>query len=224
MLIRKIIVEQPENAVDYIEEYSRQLKKEYYSQETFFRDTYQPPIDIEFSLKWSKLLQTPPSHEKKFRADDDSIIKPIHPNVMELLHYLEQAGVNIPPHEMLCIGICINQFKEKVNANKIRYWGKIYGTRKNYFVLEVTVSEDDKEEIEADDHIEDDKDVETEEKENLDGSEVADLAHTAQIPTITPEGIFSKIKIPPIPKVSNVKTVVVPPEKPGYGVNSKVSS
>lgn len=57
-LLAKILAEQPHNAVDIFEEYSRKLKEQRFKTKTdHLRDLYIPPVQYENAKKLIKLFQ-----------------------------------------------------------------------------------------------------------------------------------------------------------------------
>lgn len=57
-LLAKILAEQPQNAVDIFEEYSKKLKEERFKTKTdYLRDLYIPPVQYDDAKKLIKLFQ-----------------------------------------------------------------------------------------------------------------------------------------------------------------------
>ncbi|XP_046402776.1 radial spoke head protein 6 homolog A [Ischnura elegans] len=225
-LIHKILVEQPPNAVDHIEEYSRNLKQENFQQRDVFQDEYQPPPDLDFALKYSTLLEIPPSLElKEVPDEDEEQTEPPLPNLLDTFFYFEQMGIALPKHEIFCLGLSIQAFSKKLeDFEKIRYWGKIYGKKKNYHVLEVKFSPEALEETEeeGENEKEEIQPEENEEEGEKDESIVPEIETRPDISSIERIGIFAEVKVPPFPKAAEVKIVEIKNEEPGTGLNSKV--
>ncbi|XP_071454114.1 radial spoke head protein 4 homolog A [Hetaerina americana] len=201
-LIHKILVEQPVNAVDYIEEYSRKVKEEYFQQLDVFQDEYQPPFNLDFATNYSRLLQIPSLREPKAVVEDEENAESPMPNLLENFYYLEQAGVTFPKHELFCLGLSIKAFAETLNDyEKIRYWGKVFGREKNYYILEVKFPAEEYEEGE------DEVEMAPEESEEKNETVEPEMETRPDISSIEKTGIFANIKVPPFPKVPESKTV-----------------
>ena len=146
--------------------------------------------------------------------DDEALQSPL-PYLLEHAYYFEQCGIGLGRDEiyrsvssLLCplhrrfffrtfrIWLSLKQLVDKGQFEKIRFWGKIYGTQKNYYIAEAEQHNDqggDDDEIHEELHAQDrDKDIDDEE---LDGEDDP-----------LPE---SKYKPPP----------VVPKEERGTGLN-----
>lgn len=59
-LLTKILTEQPKNAVDIFEEYSRKLKMMKFKTTDYLRDLYIPPVQYDDAKKLIKLFQVRP--------------------------------------------------------------------------------------------------------------------------------------------------------------------
>jgi radial spoke head protein 4/6 len=86
----------------------------------------------------------------------------------------------------------LKQLVEKSQYDKIRFWGKIFGTQKNYYIVEVEQHEDD----------DDNHDISTHENENMNENNDNDVDDDD-----------------PLPKTTFKPPAIVPNEERGTGVN-----
>lgn len=59
------------------------------------------------------------------------------PNLLQLSFYLEQAGVGLSREEMIRVWLALRTLVESQPVEHVRFWGKIFGTERNYIVAEV---------------------------------------------------------------------------------------
>lgn len=81
-------------------------------------------------------------------------------NMLQLLHFFEQAGIGLPRIEMFTIMLSMKELVKKEPIASIRsvkpklaylikqimscrFWGKIYGTIRNYIVVETELKEEE---------------------------------------------------------------------------------
>ncbi|CAL8086167.1 unnamed protein product [Calicophoron daubneyi] len=55
---------------------------------------------------------------------------------MRIFAAYEEAGIGLPKEEVLTLALSVRNFTLKSSSTNIRFWGKIYGTNKNYYVIE----------------------------------------------------------------------------------------
>ncbi|XP_011878263.1 PREDICTED: radial spoke head protein 6 homolog A [Vollenhovia emeryi] len=146
-LLAKILAEQPRNAVDIFEEYSRKLKEERFKTKTdYLRDLYIPPVQHDDAKKLIKLFQGVRrinDEQEKLGDEEEADKKKKHPNMLDLLFYFEQTGVGLPRHEVVLLNLSIWRFASTMPVENIRFWGKILGRPKNYYILEAELQADE---------------------------------------------------------------------------------
>ena len=70
------------------------------------------------------------------------------PNVMENAYMFEQAGVGLSREEYFLMSLALKHLIETHPLQKCRFWGKILGVEKNYYIAEVEYREGEEEEEE----------------------------------------------------------------------------
>lgn len=98
--------------------------------------------------------------------DEESEKNKSIPNMMDLLFYFEQTGVGLPRGEMILLNLAIRKLassvpienvryrswniflpltvvNENLNLREYRFWGKILGNPKNYYVVEAELGEEE---------------------------------------------------------------------------------
>lgn len=71
--------------------------------------------------------------------------------------FFEQAGVGLPREEFIRITTAMRELVEKWPIETLRFWGKILGTRKNYYVVEAEFKDGEYESDLSDDEGDEDK-------------------------------------------------------------------
>ncbi|XP_020297326.1 radial spoke head protein 6 homolog A, partial [Pseudomyrmex gracilis] len=140
-LLAKILAERPRNAVDNFEEYSRKLKEERFKSKTdHLRDQYVPPVQYEDAKKLIKLFQSVKQideGEQERMVDEEEVDRKKRcPDMLDLLFYFERTGIGLPRHEMVLLNLSIRKLASAIPLENIRFWGKILGNPKNYYVVE----------------------------------------------------------------------------------------
>ncbi|CAF4657953.1 unnamed protein product, partial [Rotaria socialis] len=90
--------------------------------------------------------------------DDEALQSPL-PHILEQAYYFEQAGIGLGKDESYRIWLALKQLADKGQIDKLRFWGKIFGTQKNYFIAEAEQNVDDEtdeNELHEEAHISDD--------------------------------------------------------------------
>ncbi|XP_017791939.1 PREDICTED: radial spoke head protein 6 homolog A [Habropoda laboriosa] len=235
-VLAKILEEKPRNAVDIFEEYSRRVKEERFkSQSHHLRDVHVPPAQFEEARKlvklFKKLAKEKEGEEEEEEEEGDKTKK--IPNLLDLLFYFEQTNVGLPRREMVLLNLSIRKLVAEAPIENVRFWGKILGRPKNYYVVEADLREEElngrleriaaeeerKRELEQAKAEEAARAAEeaggTVERETADDDEEAEPAEEK-------EGEGLKLVFPPLPTHSWEPPPEVPPERIGTGVNVKV--
>ncbi|XP_029661316.1 radial spoke head protein 6 homolog A [Formica exsecta] len=147
-LLAKLLAEQPRNAIDTFEEYSRKLKEERFKTKTdHLRDLYVPPVQYDDAKKLIKLFQSvkqiDENDQERMEDEEEDDKKKKYPDMLDLLFYFEQTGVGLPRHEMVLLNLSIRKLASTVPLVNIRFWGKILGKPKNYYVVEAEFQADE---------------------------------------------------------------------------------
>ncbi|KAF7384842.1 hypothetical protein HZH66_011928 [Vespula vulgaris] len=228
-LLSKILAERPKNAVDLFEEYSRRLKEERFKTQTnHLHDVYVPPMQYENAKKLIALFQSAEpetrQEEDRMEEDEESERKKSIPNMMDLLFYFEQTGVGLPRSEMILLNLAIRKLASSVPIENVsivtensslreyRFWGKILGNPKNYYVVEAELNEDELrrrlEQVTAAEEIrEENREERVQEEAEISGEDQE-------------KGL--QLVFPPLPISTWKIPAEVPPEQIGTGVNAKV--
>jgi len=58
-------------------------------------------------------------------------------NLLRLQYYLEQVNIGLPREEMFRVALGMKELSAtRPQIGKMRFWGKIFGIQKNYYVIE----------------------------------------------------------------------------------------
>ncbi|KAI6659244.1 Radial spoke head protein 6-like protein A-like [Oopsacas minuta] len=120
--LKKVLLERPNNAVDYIEDISRKIKREKLTAKT---DSLvnEPGANSEAVLaEVHRGLFTPPAGDEQERLGEDDALPP-YPNLLELIGYLEQGGIGVGKTEAFRIFLALKQLTESHKLQSVRFWG-----------------------------------------------------------------------------------------------------
>ncbi|CAL7949975.1 unnamed protein product [Xylocopa violacea] len=226
------------------------------------RDVYVPPAQYEEARKIIGLFKDVQGiyegedgeklDEAEEEEEDDKRKKV--PNMLDLLYYFEQTNVGLPRREMVLINLSIRKLlaeapienirylyesfrceKKKYNlaTRFIRFWGKILGSPKNYYVVEADLQaeelnirlermeeEEERKREEERAKAEETARAEKEAAENVEKEATEDVEEAEAAKEKEEEGL--KLVFPPLPTHSWVPPPEVPSEKIGTGTNAKV--
>ncbi|XP_043255228.1 radial spoke head protein 6 homolog A [Colletes gigas] len=237
-VLAKILAERPKNAVDIFEEYSRKVKEERFKTQTnHLRDLYVPPIQYEDATKLVKLFknvqQVDENVEETLGEEEEDDEKKKKPNMLDLLFYFEQTDVGLPRGEMVILNLSIRQLMNRAPIENVRFWGKIHGNPKSYYVVEADLKSEELDRRLEKIAEEEERKRQEEQAKKEEAARVAeetaataereaaeDETEDAEAKEEKEEGL--KLVFPPLPTHSWKPPPEVPAERIGSGVNAKV--
>ncbi|XP_050590520.1 radial spoke head protein 6 homolog A [Bombus affinis] len=241
-VLAKILAERPKNAVDIFEEFSRKVKEERFkTQSNHLRDVYVAPAQYEDAKEIIKLFKNVQSiyEDKREKLEteeeeEEGDTKNKIPNMLDLLFYFEQTGVGLPRVQMVLLNLSIRKLMAESPIENVRFWGKILGSPKNYYVVEADLqpeelnrrlermAEEEKQRREEErTRAEEMAIAEREVAENMEREATEETEGVAEATEEKePEGL--KLVFPPLPTHSWVPPTEVPSERIGTGANTKV--
>ncbi|KAF0042656.1 hypothetical protein F2P81_006188 [Scophthalmus maximus] len=186
-----MIDEQPQNAVDVVEDMSLDIKRSLFEdKETTLRDLPETTAS-ELLAEQQRLLFSQPEEAEQ---EDEQVETPL-PNVSEIGFYLEQAGVGLGREEMQRVFLALKQLVESQALLRCRLWGKILGTESSYIVAEAECREWEEEEEQITDEAAEEEEREDKTSESEDN------------------------EVDPLPQSTYKTPPVVPKEAAGTGAN-----
>ncbi|XP_036145932.1 radial spoke head protein 6 homolog A [Monomorium pharaonis] len=239
-LLAKILAEQPQNAIDIFEEYSRKLKEERLKIKTnYLRDLFIPPVQYDDAKELIKLFQEVKridEGEQEMIGNEEGDMKKKHFNMLDILFYFEQTGVGLPRHEIILLNLSIRKLASTMPLKNIRFWGKILGKSKNYYILEAELQADElARRLEQKEHEiqsrkgNEENEVETaakfakEEAIKIEKNDLERTVETLESPREDMlEGKPLQLIFPPLPVTSWRSLPEIPIERIGSGLNKKV--
>ncbi|XP_066585645.1 radial spoke head protein 6 homolog A [Prorops nasuta] len=223
-LLSKILSERPSNAIDIFEEYSKKLKAERYKSEpTYIREVYVPHVQYEHATKIIKLFQSANKVEEDVKENverEEEDVKKSKPNMMDLLYYLEQTDIGLPRSEMVLLNLSIRKFMTSFPVENVRFWGKIFGNPKSYYVIEAELTPDELERRIEEVAGEEDKEKSEEVIKEAKVTEERVVEITEMDAEETKKAL--ELKFPPFPVNTWRPPPEIPPESIGTGANKKV--
>ncbi|XP_076867267.1 radial spoke head protein 4 homolog A isoform X1 [Brachyhypopomus gauderio] len=197
-VLTKVMDERPQNAVDVLEDLSRELKRSTLPHlQSTLRDT--PPATATQLLAEKQKTLFSRGGVDGGDQEDELVETPL-PNVAELSFFLEQAGVGLGREETQKIFLALKQLVDTQPLQHCRLWGKILGTDGNYIVAEVEYREGEEEEEEGAEEAREDGEREREAEEEDEGGKTVEV-------------------VDPLPKSTYKPPPVVPKEPPHSGTN-----
>ncbi|KAI3368428.1 hypothetical protein L3Q82_025387 [Scortum barcoo] len=161
-LLLKVMEEHPQNAVDVIEDMSRDVKHGLFEdKQNTLRDLPQTTA-AELLAEQQRLLFSRPEEADQ----EEELVETPLPNVNEIGFYMEQAGVGLGREEMQRIFLALKQLVESQALQRCRLWGKILGRESNYIVAEAEYREGDEEEEPSTEEAAETEEREAEAQEN----------------------------------------------------------
>ncbi|NXU47876.1 RSH4A protein, partial [Turnix velox] len=144
-MLTKILDEQPTNAVDIIENISKDVKwAQFQKKMDTLRD--EPEILPTFeAAEKRKALFLKATGEGDEEVEEEIEETPL-PNVMETAFYFEQAGIGLSKDETYHIFLALKKLISAQPIQTCRFWGKILGLEMNYIIAEVQYTEGEEEE------------------------------------------------------------------------------
>ncbi|TDH08163.1 hypothetical protein EPR50_G00095320 [Perca flavescens] len=141
-LLLKVMDEHPPNAVDVIEDMSRDVKRAVLEeQQSSLRELPETSAAELLAEQQRSLFSRPEDADQ-----EDELMETPLPNVSELGFYLEQAGVGLGREETQRVFLALKQLVESQALLRCRLWGKVLGTESSYIVAEAEYREGEEEE------------------------------------------------------------------------------
>ncbi|XP_067992952.1 radial spoke head protein 6 homolog A-like isoform X2 [Melanerpes formicivorus] len=198
-ILTKILDEKPANAVDIIENISKDVKwAQFHKKMDTLRDEHEILPTYEAAEK-RKALFLKGNGEEEEELEEETEETPL-PNVMETAFYFEQAGIGLSKDESYHIFLALKNLISVQPIQICRFWGKILGLEMNYIIAEVQCQEGEEQETEEE---------EVTEEEDKEVGEVEDEDEETEKEDKPPESTY---KPPP----------VIPKEENGTGTNKYV--
>ncbi|XP_056012064.1 radial spoke head protein 6 homolog A-like [Ostrea edulis] len=150
-LLANILAEKSEEALEKLEDDSRTYKRERFAyKEPFIKDNpAKTPTEVLAQAQW-RMMKTAcgepkfiPNESFDLPDEDDEDIYRLIPNLMKQALCFEQAGVGLPREEFIRMSTAMRELVENWPVETLRFWGKILGTRKNYYVVEAEFRDGD---------------------------------------------------------------------------------
>ena len=178
-ILHSVLEGRTQNAVDIFEDLSADKKEE---AEGTTREIDEREVFVA-KLQSSLFLKT---NIEDADADPDPEPEMPLPDLMDISYNFEQAGVGLGREETFKIFLALKNLVDTHTLQNVRFWGKIFGTVKNYIVAEVEYREGDEEE-EAEEEEAEEKVQEEEEEEEKSEEEDLPKADYKLPPTIPRE-------------------------------------
>lgn len=141
-VIGKLLDQRPENAVDIIEDISKEIKADAFKSESTLKDFRDKTQEVQLATVQVKLF-------KSANEEDGDDVKPVVPDIMESARHFEDGGVGLGREETFRIFLALKSLAEANPLKIVRFWGKLFGVERNYIVAEAEYKEGEEPQIEA---------------------------------------------------------------------------
>ncbi|CAG5004318.1 unnamed protein product [Parnassius apollo] len=235
-LVHKILTHKPPDVVDNFEQYSWEVKQEKLRPNfDLLNDVYLSPPQLAIARKMDEMFKLVASKSQKMQEQgeeeqeldlEEESDKPRITDLIDHNYYFRQAGYGLPDSECYALYIALNMLAIKEPVATVRFFGKIFGTKANYYVAETDLTieeldrrirEFDMKDMPGEGEGLDEERVQEQGEEHKDILGEGEEEAQAQKPKepVPP-------KLPPIPLSTWQPKPTIPVERPGQGVNKKV--
>ncbi|XP_022094680.1 radial spoke head protein 4 homolog A-like isoform X2 [Acanthaster planci] len=165
-VLTKVLDERPENVVDVFEDISKDVKRSKFTSKV---DTILDKVDhstaVQLAESQRALFEKNQDEAEHEAGGEEEVDTPL-PNLPELMYYFEQAGIGISREETMRIFLALKHLVDNYPLQTCRFWGKLFGTEKNYIVAEVEYREgEEEEEEEEEEHEAEEQETEKDDEE-----------------------------------------------------------
>ncbi|OMJ75161.1 hypothetical protein SteCoe_25744 [Stentor coeruleus] len=137
-LFSQLIYDNPRCPLSSLELYSQDIKKYGFS---YLHSSTANHGELADLLKWANLEQR--LIDKPKEENDEGVLVEVTPealpaisDIMEDRQLLRWAGIDLGEEECWRLRQALKKLIKEKSAKDIRFWGKIYGTEKDYYVIE----------------------------------------------------------------------------------------
>jgi len=149
----KLVQEQPDQALQQFESLSLSLKQQQYQSvkyseyPSYSKDEKQKQqlLDCLSTIQQSLGAKKQSSGDDGEQEQVDEVAAadqvPI-PDLVHDHHLLQQAGINLNNEQVYQLYLSIQQLANQYQLANVRFWGKIFGTKKDYYIVEAKLTSD----------------------------------------------------------------------------------
>jgi radial spoke head protein 4/6 len=134
----QLIYDNPRDPLSYLELLSQDIKKYSFS---YLNSPSFNSADLTETLKWASEEQK--LIDKPKEVNEEGVVTEVVPenlpaiaDIMDDRQLLRWAGVDLGEEECYRLRQALKKLVREKSAKDIRFWGKIYGTEKDYYVIE----------------------------------------------------------------------------------------
>jgi len=153
--IRKILDQRPANAADMLGQIFDKVKLESCSGDENLTDLQivtDKSVESEVAEIQKSLYEATGHAEGDINEEEEESQITVLPDMNELLFFFEQGGVGLSREEWVRVYFALKKLTEQAQLASCRFWGKMLGLQKNYYIAEVQLldSEEDEESTHSD--------------------------------------------------------------------------
>ena len=137
-LFSQLIYDSPSDPLSSLELSSQDIKKNGFS---YLHSIGVHSSDLSELLKWASIEQRLIDRPKE--ENDDGVLVEVSPealpaisDIMEDRQLLRWAGIDLGEEESWRLRQALKKLAKEKSPKDIRFWGKIYGSEKDYYIVE----------------------------------------------------------------------------------------
>lgn len=160
-VIAKVVDERPQNVVDHFELFSERVRLETFEMnENLLAEAYQEPSRLAIALKsLPKFIErsqqsvivtdkeeadeaVEETEDEAVEQDEDEEIsgEPPKASLWELQFHWNMLGIGLKSEEIFALACSMDRLKENPDIGSGRFWGKILGLKRDYYIVESTLT------------------------------------------------------------------------------------
>jgi len=104
---------------------------------TGLQEISEPSTEVKMAEQQRSLFENAGAGGEDAPEDDDEAQMSPLPDMQELLYFFEQGGVGLGREEWTKVYFALKKLTDTISVTSCRFWGKILGLHKNYYIAEV---------------------------------------------------------------------------------------
>ena len=144
-ILTEVLTERPADAVGILGAYLNNAHSNSKESANCHMDVMQKPVIPKMQLKLFKNLLNSDNNDG---SDTEQNFEVSLPNCLHLGYLYEQAGIGIGREDMFRLFLAIKQLTRDYVLVKVRFWGKMFGVEKDYYIIEAEFPNEEEEFVE----------------------------------------------------------------------------
>lgn len=181
-VIRKVLDERPANSAEVLGQIIDKVKLETSTDHESLATKSEPSQSVQLAEQQKGLFEIAANGENEAADEDEETALTVLPDMQELLYFFEQGSCGLGREEWIRVYFGLKKLSEQVALQSCRFWGKILGLHKNYYIAEIQFRDEEDNE-EGDEQEAEEMEEEEEEAEDDDKLPRSTFKPPPKIPT-----------------------------------------